>query len=55
MLYRGIIAANCYNHKKYMNTLCWQNADFLNGTARGTRSYHWALKMLSVCVNYLIS
>jgi len=36
----------CYNnHKKQTNTVCWQNEVFLNITAGGTHSFHWAWKV----------
>jgi hypothetical protein len=41
MLYREIIAV-C--SKIHTNTLCGQNLEFLNVTAGGTYSDHWALE-----------
>jgi hypothetical protein len=39
-LCKEIIAVYSENYTKYINTLCWQNANFLNVIAGGTYSYH---------------
>jgi hypothetical protein len=44
MLYREIIAVCSQIHTKHINTLCGQNTVFLNVTAGGTYSDHWALE-----------
>jgi hypothetical protein len=44
MLYREIIAVCSENHTKHINTLCGQNAEFVNVKPGGTDSNHWALK-----------
>jgi hypothetical protein len=44
MLYREIIAVCSQNHTKHINTLCGQNAKFLNVKPCGTYSNHWAWK-----------
>ena len=44
MLYREIIAVCSQIHTKHINTLCGQNAEFLNVTAGGIYSDHWALE-----------
>jgi hypothetical protein len=41
MLYREIIAVCSEIHKKYINTLCGQNVEFLNVNLSGTYSYHY--------------
>ena len=45
MLYREIIAVCSQIHTKHINTLCGQNTEFLNVTAGGTYSNHWALEV----------
>jgi hypothetical protein len=44
MLFREIIAVCCENHTEHINTLCGQNAEFIDVKAGGTYSYHWTLK-----------
>jgi hypothetical protein len=44
MLFREIIAVYCENHTGHINTLCVQNAHFLNVRARGIYSYQYSLK-----------
>jgi hypothetical protein len=44
MLYREIIAVCSEIHTKHINTLCGQNAEFVNVKPGGTCSNHWALK-----------
>jgi hypothetical protein len=44
MLYREIIAVWSQIHTNHINTLCVQNVEFLNVTAGGTYSDHWALE-----------
>jgi len=44
MLYREIIAVCSQIHIKHINTLCVQNAEFVNLKPGGTYSAHWALK-----------
>jgi len=44
MLYTEIIAVCSEIHTKHINTLCGQDADFLNVKPGGTYSNHWALK-----------
>jgi hypothetical protein len=44
MLYREIIAVCSEIHKKYINTLCGQNVEFVNVKPGGTYSNHWALE-----------
>jgi hypothetical protein len=43
MLCREIIAVCSQIHTKHINTLCGQNVEFVNVTAGGTYSDHWAL------------
>jgi len=44
VLYRKIIADCSEMHTKHINTLCGQNAEFLNVKPGGTCRNHWALK-----------
>jgi hypothetical protein len=44
MLFREIIAVCCENHTQHINTLCGQNAGFLNIKASGTYSNLLALE-----------
>jgi hypothetical protein len=44
MLYREIIAVCSEIHTKHINTLCGQNAEFVNVKPGGIYSNHWALK-----------
>jgi hypothetical protein len=45
VVWGNIIAVYCENHMQHANTLCGQNAEFLNVTAGGTYSNnHWALQ-----------
>ena len=44
MPYSEIIAVCPQIHTKHTNTLCGQNTEFLNVTAGGTYSDHWALE-----------
>jgi hypothetical protein len=44
MLHREIIAVYSEIHTKHINTLCWQNVEFVNVKPGGTYSNHWALK-----------
>ena len=44
MLYREIISVCSKIHTKHINTLSGQNVEFLNVTAGGTYSDHWALE-----------
>jgi hypothetical protein len=44
MLYREIIAVCSEIHTKHINTLCGQNAEFVNVKPGGTYSNHWALE-----------
>ena len=44
MLYREIIAVCSQIHTKQINTLCGQNAEFVNVKPGGTYSDHWALR-----------
>jgi len=44
MLYREIIAVCSEIHTKHINTLWGQNVEFVNVTAGGTYSDHWALE-----------
>ena len=44
MLYGEIIAVCSEIHAKHTNTLCGQNAEFVNVKAGGTYSDHWALE-----------
>jgi hypothetical protein len=44
MLYIEIIAVYSQIHTKHINTLCGQNAEFVNVTAGGTYSDQWALE-----------
>jgi hypothetical protein len=43
MLYREMNAVYSEIHTKHINTLCGQNAHFLNVKPGGTYSNHWAL------------
>jgi hypothetical protein len=43
MLFGEIIAVYCENHTEHINTLCGQNAEFLNFKAIGRYSYHCRL------------
>jgi hypothetical protein len=40
MLFREIVAIYRKNYIKHTNTLCGQNAEFLNVNVRGMYSYH---------------
>ena len=44
MMYREIIAVCSQIHTKHTNTLCGQNAGFVNAKSGDTYSDHWALK-----------
>jgi len=44
MLYREIIAVCSEIHTKRTNTLCGQDAEFVNIQPSGTYSDHWALR-----------
>lgn len=44
VLFREVIAVYCGNRTKHLNTVCPQNADFLDASAGGTCTYHRALK-----------
>jgi hypothetical protein len=44
MLVREIIAVYCENHTEHINTLCGQNAEFLNVEEGGTYGYRCVLK-----------
>ena len=44
MSYREIIAVCSQIHTKHINTLCWENTEFLNVKVCGTYSDHWALE-----------
>jgi hypothetical protein len=44
MLYSEIIAVCPEIHTKHINTLCGQNAEFVNIKPGGTYRNHWALK-----------
>jgi hypothetical protein len=51
MLFKEITAVYCRNHKKHINALCRQNAEFLFVKACDMYSDHWALKdYLSCCM-----
>ena len=39
MLYREIVAVCSQIHTKHINTLCGQNAEFMNVIATGTHHY----------------
>ena len=39
-----MLAASSDIHIKHTNTLCGQNAEFVNVTPGGTYSNHWALQ-----------
>jgi len=43
-LYREIIAVCSEIHIKHINSLCGQNTEFVNVTAGGIYSDHWALE-----------
>jgi hypothetical protein len=43
MLYREIIAVCSEIHTKHINTLCGQNAEFVNVKPGSTYSNRWAL------------
>jgi hypothetical protein len=45
MLYREIIAVCSEIHKKHINIVRGQNAEFLNIKPDGTYSDHWTLKI----------
>jgi hypothetical protein len=45
MLYREIIAVCSENHRKHINTLCGQNAEFVDIKPGGAYSNHWASKI----------
>jgi hypothetical protein len=49
ILFKKIIAVFCENHMKHINTLCDQNAEFMNIKASVTYSNHWALQCVSRC------
>ena len=44
MLYSEIIDVCSEIHTKHINTLCGQNAEFVNVKRGGTYSNHWALE-----------
>jgi len=44
MVYGEIIAVCPEIHTKHINTLCGQKVEFVNITAGGTYSDHWALE-----------
>ena len=44
MLYSEIIAVCSEIHTKHTNSLCGQYKEFVNVTAGGTYSDHWALE-----------
>jgi hypothetical protein len=44
MLFREIIAVYFKNHRKHINTLYRQNADYVNIETSVMFSKHWALK-----------
>jgi len=44
MLYREIIAVCSQIHTKHINTLYGKKVEFVNVTADGTYSDHWALE-----------
>jgi hypothetical protein len=44
MLFKETVAVYCESHKQHTNTLCGQNAEFLNINAGSTYSNHCALK-----------
>jgi len=44
MLYREIIAVCSQIYTKHINTLCGQNAEFMNAKPGGTQSNQWATK-----------
>jgi hypothetical protein len=46
MLYREIITVCSEIHTKHINALSRQNTEFVNFTAGGTYSDHWALEGL---------
>jgi hypothetical protein len=43
MLYGEIIAVCSEIHIEHINTLCGQNAEFVNVKSGGTQRNHWAL------------
>jgi hypothetical protein len=44
MLYKEIIDVCSEIHTKHINTLCGQNAEFVNVKPGGTYSNHWAIE-----------
>jgi hypothetical protein len=44
MLFRETVAVYCENHTVHTNTLCGQNAEFLNVEAGGTFCCRYGLK-----------
>jgi hypothetical protein len=44
MLFRETVAVYCENHTEHTNTLCGQNAEFLNVKPGGTYTDQSALK-----------
>jgi hypothetical protein len=44
MVYREIIAVCSEIRTKHINTLCGQNAEFVNVKPGGTQSNHWDLE-----------
>jgi hypothetical protein len=44
MLYREIIAVCSEIHTEHINTLCGQNAEFVNVKPGDTYSNHWCLR-----------
>jgi hypothetical protein len=50
MLFREIVALNCENRTKDVDTLCRQHIRLLNVEARGTFSYHCALNSYTASI-----
>jgi hypothetical protein len=46
MLFRETAAVYCENHMEHIDTLCGQNAQFLNVKVGGIYSYHCAVEGL---------
>jgi hypothetical protein len=55
MLYREIIALCSQIHTKHINTLCGQEAEFVNVKPGGTYNNQWALKGLLLTHNRIYS
>jgi hypothetical protein len=55
MLYREIIAVCSEIRTKHIKTLCGQNVEFVNVTAGGTYSDHWALFELFAYTGLIMS